>query len=141
MEASQIVGTDEVSETPGAAKVGARIVIEAAEAGDDPDRDNAPYGAALPSPIVDSIEERDSLGPEQAAPHRAAVLRSWTPDSDPELEKLLRDTPEPDTPPVYSPTPIPERPLTPGAVRIPVKASNEPAENMEAVFDKFQAVV
>ena len=115
MEASQIVGTAEVAETPGATKVGARIVVETAIEGDDPDAwDTAPYISAPPSPIVGSIEERDILGPEEAASHRTTFLRSWTPDSYPEWEKQLRDNPEPDTPSVYSPTSIPERPLTPG---------------------------
>ena len=44
-------------------------------------------------------------------------------DSDPELEELLRDTPEPSTPPVQSPPPPPPGPpLTPGAARITEKA-------------------
>ena len=115
VEASQIVGALEVAETPGAAKVAARIVVKSAEAGDDSDAGvSASYRAALPSPIVGSIEERDILGPEEAASHRTTFLRSWTPDSYPEWEKQLRDNPEPDTPSVYSPTSIPERPLTPG---------------------------
>ena len=134
VEASQIVGALEVAETPGAAKVAARIVVKSAEAGDDSDAgDSASYRAALPSPIVGSIEESDSLGPEEAAPHRAALLRSGTPDLDPELEEFLSNTPEPDTPSVRSPTL--------GAARIPVEAANEPIENMEAVVDRLQAIV
>ena len=50
-----------------------------------------------------------------------------------DIEDLLRDTPEPQTPPVRS--------LTPGAVRMPVEAANELAEDMEAVVDRLQAVV
>ena len=43
------------------------------------------------------------------------------------------------TPPVPSPTP--ESPLSPGAARILVEAANESEENMEAVVDRFKAVV
>ena len=58
---------------------------------------------------------------------------------DSELEELLRDTPEPCTPLVCSPTP--KRPFTLGAARITVEAANEPAVNVEAVVDRLQAVV
>ena len=118
----------------GAAKEAAKIVVEVAKAGDDPNAgDAASYRAALPSPIVGSIEVSDSLGPEEAAPHIIALLRSWTPDSDPELEELLKETPKPDTPAVRSPTP--ERPLTPEAARIMVEAANEPTMDREDVVD------
>ena len=43
-----------------------------------------------------------------------------TSDSDSQLERLLRDTPEPGTTPVQSPTP--EYPLTPRAARITEEA-------------------
>ena len=50
-------------------------------------------------------------------------------DSDAELEELLKDTPEPSTPPVQSPPPLPPGPpLTPGAARI----------TEEAVVDELQ---
>ena len=89
---------------------------------------------AVEASQIGLIEERDSLDPEEAAPHKAALLRSWTLDSHPELEKLLRDTP-----PVHSPTP--EKPSPPGAARIPVEAANEPAENMEAVVNRLLTAV
>ena len=50
--------------------------------------------------------------------------------SDLELEELLRDTPEPGTPPVTSPGP--ESPSTPGAARITTEIVNGSAEDMEA---------
>ena len=56
-----------------------------------------------------------------------------------ELEELLRDTPEPSTPPVQSPTP--EYPLTPGAARITEEASYETTEDIEDVVDELQALV
>ena len=62
--------------------------------------DATPDRAALHGPIVGSTEGGDSLSPEEAAPYRAALNRPWTPDSDPVMEELLRDTPEPCTPPV-----------------------------------------
>ena len=58
---------------------------------------------------------------------------------DPELEELLRDTPETCTPPVCSLTQ--ERPLTSGAARITVEAANETEVNMEDFVDALQAVV
>ena len=36
-----------------------------------------------------------NLGPGEAAPHLAVLCRPWTQDSDPEIEDLLKDTPEP----------------------------------------------
>ena len=60
-------------------------------------------------------------------------------ESDSELEELLRDTPEPSTPPVQSPTPGP--PLTPGAARITEKASHGTTGKLEAVVDELQAWV
>ena len=57
-------------------------------------------------------------------------------DSDSELEELLRDTPEPSTHPVQSPTPGP--PLTPGAARITQEASQETTGDLEAVVDELQ---
>ena len=59
--------------------------------------------------------------------------RSWTPDSDPEIKDLLRDTPEHSTPSVRSSTP--DRLFTPGAARITIEAANE------AVVERMQAVV
>ena len=49
------------------------------------------------------------------------------------MEELLRDTPEPGTPPVCSPTP--ESPLTPGAATINPEAVDEPSEDMEAIVE------
>ena len=49
----------------------------------------------------------------QTALHQSVVE---TADSDSELGGLLRESPEPCTPPIRSPTP--ESPLTPGAARI-----------------------
>ena len=60
-------------------------------------------------------------------------------DSDSELEELLRDAPEPGTPPVRSPTQ--ESPLIPEAARINPEAANKSAEDMEAVVDQLQTVV
>ena len=60
-------------------------------------------------------------------------------DSDSELEELLRDIPEPGTPPVQSPTP--EYPFTPGAARITEEASYETSEDIEDVVDELQALV
>ena len=57
-------------------------------------------------------------------------------DLDSELEELLRDTPEPSTPTVQSPTPGP--PLTPGAARITQEASQETTGDLEAVVDELQ---
>ena len=54
-------------------------------------------------------------------------------------EELLRDTPEPSTPPVQSP--IPRSPLTPGAARITEGAFYEPTEDLGAVVDELQALV
>ena len=71
--------------------------------------------------FVEAAEAGDAPDAGDAAPNKAALLRSWNPNSDPELEELPRDTPKPGTPPVRSPTP--ERPLTPGAARIKVEAS------------------
>ena len=50
--------------------------------------------------------------------------------SDLELEELMRDTPEPGTPPVLSP--VPESTLTLGAARITTEIVNGSAEDMEA---------
>ena len=72
----------------------------------------------------------------QTAPQQPVVAAS---DSDSELEELLRDTPEPSTVPVQSPTPGP--PLTPGAARITEEASYGTTEDVEAVFDELQAWV
>ena len=113
VEAPQIVGAAKATQTPGASQVAQEAAENAVEASQ-----------------IGSIEERDSLDPEEAAPHKAALLRSWTLDSHPELEELLRDTP-----PVHSPTP--EKPSPPGAARIPVEAANEPAEIMEAVVNRL----
>ena len=79
--------------------------------------------------------------PEEAASlrDRAALYRPWTPDIDAEIEELLRDTPEPDTPPVLSPTQ--EGTLNPGAARISIGAAKKPAEKMESVVDRIQVVV
>ena len=117
VEAPQIVGAAKARQTPGAYQVAQEAAENAVEASQ-----------------IGSIEERDSLDPEEAAPHKAALLRSWTLDSHPELEELLRDTP-----PVHSPTP--EKPSPPGAARIPVEAANEPAENMEAVVNRLLTAV
>ena len=51
-------------------------------------------------------------------------------ESDSELEELLRDTPEPSTPPVQS--------STPGAARITEKASHGTTGKLEAVVDELQ---
>ena len=56
-----------------------------------------------------------------------------------ELEELLRDTPEPSTPPVESPAPGPL--LTPGAAKITEEASYGTTEDMGAVVDELQAWV
>ena len=64
----------------------------------------------------------------QTALHQSVVE---TADPDAELEELLRNTTEPCTPPVSSPTL--RSPLTPGAARISVEAANGSEENMEAV--------
>ena len=72
----------------------------------------------------------------QTAPQQPVVAAS---NSDSELEELLRDTPEPSTVPVQSPTPGP--PLTPGAARITEEASYGTTEDVEAVFDELQAWV
>jgi len=127
-----------------------RSVVDSAE--DEPDAGDAALGqAALHRPVVSSAEEKDdpeagnaALG--RAALHRpvievggknahhsAALPRPWTPDSDTEIEDLLRCTPEPRTPPVCSP----DRTLFPGAARITVEAANEPAVNVEAFFWKI----
>ena len=55
------------------------------------------------------------------------------------LEELLRDTPEPSTPPVQSPAPGPL--LTPGAAKITEEASYGKTEDMGAVVDELQAWV
>ena len=68
----------------------------------------------------------------QVAPHHP-VMEVY---SDLELEELLRDAPEPGTPPV--PSPDPETPLTPGASGIPIEAVNGSAEYMEAYVDQLQ---
>ena len=94
----------------------------------------------------DRVSSQNLVGPTEggnnpcsgeAASHRdrAALCRPWTPD----IEKLLRDTPEPGTPLVRSLTP--ERTLTPGATRIPIEAAKKPAEDMDAVVDRLQVVV
>ena len=63
-------------------------------------------------------------------------------DSNPELEELLRDTPEPSTPPVQSPSPPPPGPLlAPGAAKIAEEASHGTTEDLEAVVDELQAWV
>ena len=116
-EAPQIVGAAKATQTSGASQVAQEAAENAVEASQ-----------------IGLIEERDSLDPEEAAPHKAALLRSWTLDSHPEMEELLRDTP-----PVHSPTP--EKPSPPGAARIPVEAANEPAENMEAVVNRLLTAV
>ena len=64
-----------------------------------------------------------SVKPEESCSRQAALQSPITAasESDSELEELLRDTPEPSTLPVQSPTPGPS--LTPGAARITEKAS------------------
>ena len=99
------------------------VVESAAKRGNLGSGEADPYRVALHNPIVGSTEGGDSLGPGEADPHRAALSRPWIPDSDLEIEDLLRDTPEPCTPPVLSPAP--EKPFTPGAARITVEATNE----------------
>ena len=54
-----------------------------------------------------------------------------------ELEELLRDTPEPSTPPVQSPTPGPH--LTPGEARITEEAPYRTTGDLKAVVDELQA--
>ena len=91
--------------------------------------------------VVGPTEGGNNLCSEEAASHRdrTALCRPWTPDIDADIEKLLRNTPEPGTPPVHSPTP--KRTLTPGAARIPIEAAKKPAEDMDAVVDRLQVVV
>ena len=72
----------------------------------------------------------------QTAPQQPVTAAS---DSDSELEELQRDTPEPSTPPVQSPTPGP--PLTPGAARITEEASHGTTGDLEAVVDELQVWV
>ena len=113
-----------------------RPVVNPAEEKDDPDaRDAALCQAALYSPIAGSTEVEDSLGQGEADPHRAVLLRPWTPDSDPEIEDLLRDTTESCNSPVCSPTP--ERPLTPRAAKITVEAANKQVVNARAVVERL----
>ena len=73
------------------------------------------------------------MGPGETSPHSAALRRPWTPDSDPEIEDFLRDTPEACTSSFCSPTL--DRPLSPGAARRTIEAANEPAVNVEAVVE------
>ena len=91
--------------------------------------------------VVGPTEGGNNLCSEEAASHRdrTALCRPWTPDIDADIEKLLRNTPEPGTPLVHSPTP--KRTLTPGAARIPIEAAKKPAEDMDAVVDRLQVVV
>ena len=108
---------------------GALHISVVGSAEDEPDAGDADLGqAALPRTVI-------NVGGENA-PHSAALPRPWTQDSDPEIEDLLRCTPEPRYPPVC----FPDRTLTPGAARITVEAANEPAVNVEAVFERLQAV-
>jgi hypothetical protein len=69
--------------------------------------------------------------------HDQLVVGKTDPDS--LLEELLRDSPEPDTPPVRSPTT--ESPLTPRAARVNPGAVEEPAISLDAVVDQLQTVV
>ena len=72
----------------------------------------------------------------QTAPQQPVAAAS---KSDLKLEELLRDTPEPSTPPVQSPAPGPL--LTPGAAKITEEASYGKTEDMGAVVDELQAWV
>ena len=63
---------------------------------------------------------------------KTPFIQQKTPDSDPEIEDLLRGTPE-----LQVRSPTPDRPLTPGAARITVEAANEPAVNMKAVVERL----
>ena len=82
-----------------------------------------------------------SVKPEESCSRQAALQSPITAasESDSELEELLRDTPEPSTPPVQSPTPGPS--LTPGAARITEEASPGTTGKLEAVVDELQAWV
>ena len=54
-----------------------------------------------------------------------------------DIEELLRDTPEPGTPPVQSPVPGPSS--TPGAAKITREAAHGTTGDLEAVVDELQA--
>ena len=69
----------------------------------------------------------------QTAPQQPATA-AW--DSDSELEKLLRDTPEPNTPPLQSPPPGPQ--LTPGAARITKGASHGQQEIWKLLWMNYR---
>ena len=72
----------------------------------------------------------------QTAPQQSVVETS---DLDSELEELLRETLVPGIPPAQSPTPGYH--LTPAVAMITEEAFYEPAEDMEDVVNKLQAIV
>ena len=82
-----------------------------------------------------SVRQGESCS-RQTAPQQPIPTAS---DSDSELEELLRDTPEPGTPPVQYPGPGPS--FSPGAARITEVAAYRTTGDLEAVVDKLQAWV
>ena len=76
-----------------------------------------------------------SMKTGESCSRQAAIQPPITTASESDSE-LLRDTPEPSTPPVQSPTPGPH--LTPGEARITEEASHGKTGDLEAVVDELQ---